>query len=127
MQPGLDEQRDFVAGERLALLVELGDPRDGKFGDIRVHDRIQLFPLRLVSENDLCHALSVELAVWVEHIGPERARDRREGRGAPRDGPAGQLVGVDHGQPASSKARGHGALAGANPAGQAENVNRHRR
>ena len=73
-----------------------------------------------VGEDDLAELLPVQGAVRGQHAGAEHADHLGQAGGARLDDLAGHLVGVDDQRAVAGQPPGHLALAGADPAGQAD-------
>src|SRR5712691_6656789 len=91
----------------------------------RMQDPLELFPRRRIAEREPAHPATIERAVRADQACAER-RAYRPGRLASRARElVGDLVGIDHGDPALGEQPGDHALAAADAARESDRVRLH--
>jgi hypothetical protein len=124
-EPRLDEQRHFVADERLTRRRQRGDFGLGQLAHARMRDGIELCAQRLVAEHHIRQRLAIQITIGKKNAGPELSHNLRQPGTFRSDDFSRQLIGVDHRQPALAEASRHRAFPRADSASKPENVRAH--
>src|SRR6266852_6824566 len=91
----------------------------------RMQDRLELFSRRRVAEHELAHPVTIEGAVRADRACAERSAYRFDRLASRARELVGDLVGVDHGNPAFGEQPGDHALAAADAARESDRVRLH--
>src|SRR5262249_30500728 len=117
----LDHHRGVEGDDtREALLSQRVEACQEPLANRRVRDRFQPEPPLRVGEDDCAELLSVERATRRQDLATELAYDLRQGRLAGLDHLTREQIGVDDLAAEPSQEARHGALAGRDPAGEAD-------